>query len=76
VPAISVLVKKLMSGTSKMLGRLYDTVAGPKTGPAGAIEYAAAAAILVAIGAAASVGVRRHRRLTPSSPGRLTTPGR
>lgn len=66
-PAISAQVKKFMSGTAKMLGKLYDTVAGPKTGPAGAIEYAAAAAILVAVGATAAVLVRRHRKLTPSS---------
>jgi hypothetical protein len=67
VPAISAQVKKFMSGTAKMLGKLYDTVAGPKKGSAGAIEYAAVAAIVVAVGATATVLVRRHRKLTPSS---------
>jgi hypothetical protein len=67
VPAISAQVKKFMSGTAKTLGKLYDTVAGPKTGSAGAIEYAAVAAIVIAVGATATVSVRRHRKLTPSS---------
>jgi hypothetical protein len=66
VPAISAQVKKFISGTGKMLGKLYNTVAGPKKGPAGAFEYAAVAAI-VAVGATAALLVRRHRKLTPSS---------
>jgi hypothetical protein len=65
-PAIPAQFKKFISGTANMLGELYDTVAGPRTGPAGAIEYAVAAAIVIALGATAILLLRRHRKLTPS----------
>ena len=51
VPDISAQVKKFIIGAAKT----------------GAIEYAAVAAIVIAVGATATVSVRRHRKLTPSS---------
>jgi hypothetical protein len=67
VPAITAAFKNLMGAATKMLSKLQGAVAGPKTGPTRAIEYAAVAAIVIAVGAIATVRVRRHRKPTPSS---------
>lgn len=66
VRTVSIPLIDFVRGTEKKLGELYSAVAGHKNGPARAIEYAAVAAIIIAVGATAAVRVRRHRRLTPS----------
>jgi hypothetical protein len=67
VPAITAAFKGLVSGTGKMLTRIRGSVAGTNTGRTRVIEYAALAAIVIAVGATATVRVRRHRKMSPSS---------
>lgn len=59
----------LKERTVSMRARLGGLFAGQTTGTTRAIEYAAAAGVIVlAVGAIATVSARRHRKLTPSSP--------
>ena len=57
------------NGTARYSGDLVPAISAQvkKLVKAGAIEYAAMAAIVIAVGAAVTVSVRRHRKLTPSS---------
>jgi hypothetical protein len=67
VSAISAQVKKFVGGTVKTLGDLYSSVTAHKVPTTRAIEYAAVAALVLAIGATAMVRVRRHRKLPRDS---------
>jgi hypothetical protein len=61
--AISAQAGRLMDGAAKTWMRLISAVSGQKTDRARAIEYAAVAVAVIAIGAASAVRIRRNRRL-------------
>ncbi len=60
---ISAQAVRFMDGTAKLWMRLISAISGQKTDPARAIEYAAVAVAVIAIGAASAVRIRRNRRL-------------
>ena len=67
-PVISALQKGIAGGTLKNIQNLYTVITGRKIDATTVVDGAiAAAAVLLGIGAFATVRVVRHRRLTPST---------